>query len=221
MENKDIEKQIKESVDKIEVRDFSLVWDNIKHRIDPKKEYAKKKRVVRWVSAAASFVALVIGCAVVLPITINYGDKEPVYFMEQLGAIAVEEFEFYDTLTKEKINHVDFSDYIQSNYTLLQTENNVTKGGAIDLSDDVEEPTFLISIQFYDDKVKGFELDSPKFDLCHQVEGITVYYRILEAYPEESWYVYEVHANYNSVNYSMEYTCFSENITSFLDNFFK
>lgn len=220
MENKDLEKQIKESVDNIEVRDFSLVWDDIKHRIEPKKEPVKKKRVVRWVSVAASFVVLVIGCSIVLPIVINQGNKEPIYFMEQLGAVTVQESEFYDALAKEKINHVDFSDYIQSNYTLLQTEGNITKGGAIDLSDDMEEPTFLISIRFYDDKVKGFELDSPKFDLRYQVEGTIVYYRILEASPEESWYVYELCANHNSVNYYMEYTCFTEDITSFLDSFF-
>ena len=220
MKDKDIEKQIKESVDNIEIRDFSLVWYDIKDRIKPNKQYVKRKRFTRWVAAVASFIFLVIGCSIVLPIVINQESQEPVYFMEQLGAVTVEESEFYETLTREKINHVDFSGYIQSNYSLLQTENNITKGGAIELSDDIDEPTFLISIRFYDDGVKGFELNSPKFDLHYQVGGAIVYYRVIEAYPEESWYVYELRANYNSVNYYMEYTCFTDEIRSFINNFF-
>lgn len=221
MKDKDIEKQIKESVDNIEIRDFSLVWDDIKDRIKPNKQYVKRKRFTRWVAAVASFIFLIIGCSIVLPIVINQESQEPVYFMEQLGAVTVEESEFYETLTREKINHIDFSGYIQSNYSLLQTENNITKGGAIELSDDIDEPTFLISIRFYDDGVKGFELNSPKFDLHYQVEGAIVYYRVIEAYPEESWYVYELRANYNAVNYCIEYTCFTEDIKPFLNDFFK
>ena len=230
MKDKDIEKQIKKSVKNINVRDYSLVWDDIKDQIKPKQQYIKRKNFVRWTAVIASFVFLIIGSSIALPIIINQRnnqepnqgyEEEPVYFMEQMGAASVGETEFYEALRNEKISPIDFSGYVRSNYCLLQTENNITKGGAIELSDDINEPTFLLSIRFYDDRVKGFEMDIPKFDLRYQVNETKIYYRVIEAYPEDSWYVYEVRANYNSVNYCIEYTCFTEDIKPFLNEFFK
>lgn len=59
MKDKDIEKQIKKSVNNINVRDYSLVWDDIKDQVKPKQQYIKRKNFVRWTAVIASFVFLI------------------------------------------------------------------------------------------------------------------------------------------------------------------
>ena len=222
MKDKELEKELENSIDNIEVRDFSLVWDDIKDKVKPKK-HTRRSLIMRWGTVAASFFCLLMACSIILPIVIKQNTKESdvTYFMEQLGAVSVEEKQFYEELNKEDIKHVDFSRYVGNFYVLLQTEDYKTKGGSIELSDDLENPTFLLTLQFYDDRVKGESIASPEFNLNYEVNGGIIYYRIKESYPEESWYIYELRANYNSVNYYMEYMCFTEDIKPFLDEFFK
>lgn len=222
MKDKELEKELENSIDNIEVRDFSLVWDDIKDKVKPKK-HTRRSLIMRWGTVAASFFCLLMACSIILPIVIKQNTKESdvTYFMEQLGAVSVEEKQFYEELNKEDIKHVDFSRYVGNFYVLLQTEDYKTKGGSIELSDDLENPTFLLTLQFYDDRVKGEPIASPEFNLNYEVNGGIIYYRIKESYPEESWYIYELRANYNSVNYYMEYMCFTEDIKPFLDEFFK
>ena len=221
MEDRDIEQRIEKSAENIETREFSSVWSDIKHKVDSR-EVLERKRFNRLIAVAASLAILIIGCSILLPIAIKRNnDKEQSYFLEQFGAVAVAETEFFETLDKEKIEHVDFSRFVRSNCCLLKTGDGITGGGAIELSDDADEPTFILSILFYADSVKNFELNSPKYDLAYESNGAVVRYRLVESYPEENWYVYELRANYNSVNYAMEYTCFVEDIEPFLNEFFK
>ena len=222
MEDKELEKNLENSVENIEIRDVSLVWDDIKGRISPKRN-TKKRRAIGWFVSVAALICLTILGSIVLPKVIYSNNEEPevTYFMDDLGAVAFEENQFYQGLAKAGIKHIDFSRYIGAYHVLFQTESNQTKGGSIELSDDLDNPTFFLIVQFYDDKVKGEPIVSPEFEFNYEINGGIVYYRVKEAYPEESWYVYELRANYNSVNYYMEYTCFTEDITSFLKEFFK
>lgn len=222
MEDKDLEKELKTSVDNMEVRDFSLIWNDIKGRVSPKK-HTSKYHFTGWVASVAVLVCLIVVGSIVLPNVINSNNEKPevTYFMDELGGVAVEETQFYSELEKANIKHVDFSRYIGSYHVLFQTEDKQTKGGSIELSDDLDNPNFLFVIQFYDDKVQGEPMISSEFNLNYEVNGSVIYYRVKEAYPEDSWYVYELKANYKSVNYYMEYTCFTEDIKPFLNEFFK
>ena len=222
MENKEIEQELKKKVENVEVRDFSLVWKDIEERVSPKKS-ANNRRLMRWIASAAALVCLTVACSILLPrfIDQNNGTPEKTYFMDDLGSFSLDETQFYQGLMAGNINHVDFSRYISSCYALFQTEDHQTKGGSIQLTDNIDNPTFILCVQFYDDKVKEQSSEANKYDLNCEANGVTVYYRVKEAYPEESYYVYQMKANYNSVNYYMEYTCFTEDIQPFLTEFFK
>lgn len=222
MEDKELEQKLKKSVDDIEVRDYSLVWNDIKGRVAPKRQ-VNKRRLTGWIASAVALVCVTIVCSIILPMAITQNDEEPevTYFMDELGGVAVEETQFYMELEKANIKHVDFSRYVGSYHVLFQTESGQTKGGSIELMDDLDNATFILDVQFYDDKVKGESMLSSEFNLNYEVNGAIIYYRVKEAYPEDSWYVYELKANYNSVNYYMEYTGFTEDIKPFLDEFFK
>lgn len=222
MENKEIEQELKKRVENTQVRDFSLVWKDIEGRVSPKKP-ANNRRLIRWIASAAALVCLTVACSIFLPrfITQNNEIPERTYFTNDLGSFSLDETQFYQGLATSGIQYLDFSQYIRSNYALFKTEDHETKGGSIDLTDSLDNPTFLLSVQFYDDKVKEQSSEANKYDLNCEVNGVTVYYRVKESYPEERFYVYEMKANYNSVNYYLEYTCFTEDITPFLSEFFK
>lgn len=222
MEDKELEQELEKRVDNIEVRDFSLVWNDIRGRVSSKKRI-NKHRLIGWVVSTAALVCLSVACSIILPMVIIKNNEEPesTYFMEELGTVAIEETRFYEELTKANIQHVDFSRYIGSYHVLFQTQDQQTKGGSIELTDDLDNATFILDVQFYDDKIKETSAGPNEFDLNYEINGAIIYFRIKEAYPEDSWYVYELKANYNSVNYYMEYTCFTEDIKPFLNEFFK
>ena len=222
MENKEVEQELERRAENVEVRDFSLVWKDIEGRVSPKKS-ANNRRMMRWIASAAALVCLTVACSIFLPRIINQnsGNPERTYFTDELGSFSLDEVQFYQGLAISGIQHVDFSQYIRSNHALFQTEDHQTKGGSVQLTDDLNNPTFILAVEFYDDKVKEKPTGSNQYNLSCEANGVTVQYKVKEAYPEESYYVYQMKANYNSVNYYMEYTCFTEDITPFLNEFFK
>ena len=60
-----------------------------------------------------------------------------------------------------------------------------------------------------------------EYQFNYSVNDAIIEYRVKESYPEDGIYVYDIKANFSSVNYYMEYTCFTKNIKPFLDAFFK
>ena len=89
MEEKEVEKRLKESAENIEVRDFSEVWQDIEHKVQP----PKKRRYVRLFSGIAAALSVII-CAVFIPLFFNPApeqsendqpdDQEQVYFDDKL-----------------------------------------------------------------------------------------------------------------------------------------
>ncbi|MBQ4269817.1 MAG: hypothetical protein IJB97_09255 [Clostridia bacterium] len=224
MDVEKLEQKLEKSVDEMEARDFSLVWDDIKDRVSMPKKRVNKRRLAGWISAAAVLVCVVIAGSIVLPIIgINQDGKEPEvsYFMDELGITPVEETQFYEELKNANIKHVDLSKYIGDYHGLFQTEDKQTKGASVQLIDDWDNPMFILDLQFYDDKVKERAETSDVFDMSYTVNGVKVNYRIKDSNPAEGWYIFDLKANYNSVNYYMEYACFTDDVKPFLDEFFK
>ena len=81
--------------------------------------------------------------------------------------------------------------------------------------------TFYLTVDFYDKSVKIDELLNKSYDFDYSVNDAMIQYKIKETYPEDGIYIYDIRANFNSVNYFMEYMCFTEDIKPFLDEFFK
>lgn len=221
MKDEAIEKELENRAENIEVRDFSLVWDDIKESVTPAKK-TKKRRIYHWVTAAVSAVCLIC-CVVFLPMLLTKPAENPekIYLLNQLGAVEVGEEKFYRELNKTDINYIDFSEYIESYHFLFQTEDKLTKGASLRLSDDSDNPTFILDIDFFDNDVEGKDIISPELDKRFEKNGATIYYRVKEASEEESFYVYEIRTQYNSVKYYMEYTSMEPNVETFLDALFK
>ena len=220
MDEKDIEKKLKESAESIEVRDYSLIWKDIEDRIVDKPKKGNKK-ISKWISIVAAAACLVLTGSIAIPIALNQhlDDSETTYYWEELEARAVQKIEFYEKLQTAKVEYVDFDKYAVSSYVLFETRDGNTKGGMVELSDNIDEPTFLLTVQFYDNSVQVAP-SQVEYNLNYSINGATVEYRVKEFYPEDGVYIYDIKANQGKTNYFMEYTCFTEDIKPFLNDFF-
>ena len=227
MNDKEVEKKLQESADNIETRDFSLVWKDIKQEIEPQRI---KKKNSHWLPLAASAASIVVACSIIIPIALaqnqpQVGDEsssssEQVYLIDELSVVEVTTEEFFTKVTLAGIDLVDVSDYIVAFSTLFETQDAIVKGGKLELTDDLENSTFFLRLDFYDQSVTVGDQEV-EYDLNYSVNDIMIEYRIQEAIPEGGIYIYDIKANVNTVNYYLEYTCLTEDIKPFLDEFFK
>lgn len=228
MEDKEIEKKLQDGADNIEVRDFSLVWKDIKSKIVP----SKKKRF-HWLPIAASVASIVVACSIIIPVALqsheqpsignnqSTGSSEQVYFLDDLLLLETPSEDFLNLLTSANIEIVDISNYVISSSYLFKTPTQSVKGGRVELTDDLDSSMFYLVVDFYDESVKIDVLLNRQYDFDYSVNDAMIQYKIKETYPEDGIYIYDIRANFNSVNYFMEYTCFTEDIKPFLDEFFK
>ena len=213
MDYKDVEQKLKEAAEQIKVRDFSLVWENVKKKVHSEKPVKRSWRF-QWQTALATAMACaVIACPFV---AIPFLDAPaPIYLSDTLETINVEKEEFETQLENVDFQIVDISIYNALDYSLYETETGEVKGGFVALMGD----TWLLSVRFYEETVVLDDATVP-YDLTYTVGSAVIEYRVKEAYPTESMYVYDIKANCNGVNYLMEYTCLTDDITPFLQEFF-
>ncbi len=233
MKNRKNEKRIEESIEKIKVRDFSLVWDDIKETVSP----PKRKPALNWRFLATAVAIFVVICSVVVPLSIKYfsgGEsvlqsdnsnystgEEQVYFVDELVISNVDGDKFSNSLEKAGINIVDIDANVVIGSLLFKTSNQKVKGGQIEVTDDLDNPSFVLFVKVYDKSVKQNDLIQVDYNLTHYVDSVKIQYRIKEYYPEDGVFVYDIKTYFNDVYYYLEYTTYSENITEFLNDFFK
>lgn len=225
MEEKEVEKRLKESAENIKVRDFSEVWQDIEHKVQP----PKKRRYVRLFSGIAAALSVII-CAVFIPLFFNPAPEqadnsqpgeqpEQIYLEDELFVTNVDSEEFLNQLSTSNVNLIDISRYQVISSSLYVSPDQNALGGYLELADDLDNTAFFLVMQFYHQSVQSSK-QTIKYDYNYTVEGTVIEYRVKEAYPEEGVYIYDIKAKYLQTNYYMEYTCFSEDITSFLTDFF-
>lgn len=217
MQEKDIEKILQEKADKIEMREFSQVWDEIKGEItQPEK---KKIRWKKWLPMAFASAVLVV-CIALSPIIINALKPAPpaeeVFFADVLTTQDVLKEEMLDGLVQAEIMHVSLSEYGVDNCKLLITEDNKIKGASLMLYNN--PTTFFGNLEIYDKTVDLRIKTDKSYDTQCKVNSADVYYKLKRA--SGGMYEYSVYAVHNKVQYVIEYTGFSDNLTEFLNDFF-
>lgn len=224
MKEKEIEQFLQEKVDEIEIRDFDLVWNEVKDKVVVKK---KQRRKWKWISIAASFVGVMMAGMLILPNVLpnqpdNSEEPEIIFLSEQLSSLAVTENEFYEKFNSANINCIDVSNYDVLNHALLYTENQEVKGGILDFCDDEENPSWFVILHVYDKNVQFPKNLYNDYTLSLETSsGANVQYK-LDTYSEEDrLYVYRAKAVFNSTSYLVEYNTFEDNPTQFFEKLFK
>ena len=218
-----IEKILEVSDKDVSTKDFSGIWEEIKDR-DPNANQSERvtprKRNRKMLTLVASLVGVLLVGGIVTPIAVSASKNNSItYFsLEQLEKIVVEKNELYQVLETAKIQHVSFDEFELQECRLYQTKNTaIPKGALMSFFDD---GSYNLTVEFYDKTVKYPENQFENYTLTYSVNGADICYKLKETYETEGLYVYEIKANYNSVNYFMEYYCYTEDIEPFFDSFF-
>lgn len=218
MQKKEIEKVLQEKADKIEMREFSQVWDEIKGEINSPEK--KKIRWKKWLPMACASAVLVV-CVVLLPFLIDTSSKpippaEEVYYADVLEKQDVLESEMLEGLVQAGISHVELDEYTLGECGLLITEDNKIKGASTNIYNN--PTTFFAKVDIYDKSVDLKINLVATYDAQCKVNSTDVYYKLKQE--SGGMYEYIAYAVHNKVQYAIEYTGFSDNLIEFLNDFF-
>lgn len=219
MNEREVEKKIAEAADKIELRDFDEVWSEIKDKID-ERPAKKKRKIIKWVSALAVSLCLILTCSIAIPKIIqNQPTQEKTYLDEELDKKSVTEETFYLGLENLNNEYIISLNYIKSDYVLFYTKDNKIVGGKVSLLGN-DDNARIINIEFYSKVVVGEIYINRFYDKEYSTNGAQIEYGLKEHFEEYGLYTYYIKAEYNSLKYYIEYTCMEEDIRPFLDEFF-
>ena len=216
MQEREIEKILQQKADEIELREFSQVWEEIKGEIDQPEK--KKVRWKKWLPMALASAVLVV-CIALSPMIIKAlkpaPPNEEVFFADVLSGQGVLENEMLDGLVQAQISHVNLSKYTLQNCKLLITEDNKIKGASATIYNN--PTTFFAEMIIYHKSVDA-DIKIATYDTQCKVNSADVYYKLKQE--SGGMYEYSVYAVHNKVQYVIEYTGFSNNLTEFLNDFF-
>ena len=217
MQNKELEKILQEKADKTEMRDFSLVWDEIKDEITPKEKEKtsiwKKKFFLIFAPTLLVICIALSSLLLIKPTPL----QEEIFFAERLIKNNATLDEAISGLSSANITHVDLSRFGFSDTCLYYTDKMEVKGGYFEFYN--ENPTtFFAKMDLYDKSVE-LNLDIENlYDTNCQVNSANVYYKFKSV--NDGLYEYSVYATFNKVQYLIEYSGVTDNLMEFLTDFF-
>ncbi len=217
MQDKELEKILQEKADKTEMRDFSLVWDEIKDEITPK----EKEKTSIW---KKKFFLIFAPSLLVICIAISSifffkptPPSDKIYFNDQLIKNSATLNDAMSGLSNANIPHVDLSRFGFTDTCLYYTDKMEVKGGYFEFYN--ENPTtFFAKMQLYDKSVQ-LNLDIENlYDTTCKVNSADVYYKFKTN--SSGFYEYSIYAIHNKVQYLIEYSGVTDNLVEFLTDFF-
>jgi len=217
MQNKELEKILQEKADKTEMRDFSLVWDDIKDEILPKE---KEKKSIWKKKFFLIFAPTLLVICIAISSLFFFRPTPPtdkIYFDDELIKNSATLNDAMSGLSNANISHVDLNRFGFSGTYLYYTDKMEVKGGYFEFYN--ENPTtFFAKMKLYDKSVE-LNLDIENlYDTNCQVNSADVYYKFKSV--NGGFYEYSVYATFNKVQYLIEYSGVTDNLMEFLTDFF-
>ena len=216
MQDKELEKIIQEQADKTKMRDFSLVWEEIKDEITPvekeRKSIWKKKFFLIFAPA------ILVICIALSPFLIKYlTPAEEVFYDDELIKNTVTAEVALDELSSANLLLDSISGFALLDTYLYYTEDGVVKGAHFSFYD--ENPTtFFATTDLYDKNVELNQVMENSYENFCKVNSADVSYTFMGY--NNGFYEYSVYATFNGVKYLIEYSGLTDNLTEFLTNFF-
>ena len=216
MTNKEIEQKLQESADKVEVRDFDEIWQEIGPRIVAEQ---KKRRIRwrRWLPIAASFLAVAVTAAIVLPQVVNGNDEEIRYLDSELEKKVVDKTDFFTYIDQSDLEIVDLSSFEFLRSTIYHTDDEQIKGGAVEAYKEQAGNVHYFILYFYDTSVEFSDINFSNCDVSYITkQGVNIDYKY-----NQTDNFYFATAEYKNVDYYMQYTPGGGEITEFFEEFFQ
>lgn len=229
---KELEEQLKSSVEKIELNDFSTVWENMQERWET--EAAQSAVPVESVALAtnngtvrnkvknitiivlAGFILIGAVLAIVLPLVLkNSANPIKYHNEEELSGHFVVAEEFYSHSEITELNSLEFP-FEKEAFELIVTQDEIIKGGRFGFFD--ESTVSEGKIGFYDKSII-FTTDYKEFKNNVNIANANVYYN--EKQITDISKSYEAVIEMNNANYKLDITFYSEtNLLQFVAKYF-
>ncbi len=215
MQDKELEKIIQEKANKSQMRDFSLVWDEIKDEIKPKQK--EKKAIWKKKFFLIFAPALLVFCIAISPLFFQKPTlpEEKVYYSDELGIQTVTVQETLDGLSSANLLKVNLNKYYLDDTRLYCTDDLKVKGAQCKIFYDEGNLSFYATMILYDKSVDT-KVNLDLYDTICQVNSANVYYKSNSINGCE----YSVYAICDGVQYLIEYTGATDNLMEFLTDFF-
>lgn len=237
MDDKDIERILKDSANKTELMPSEERWNRIKDRLDM--QVKVEEPVLQEVTVAASAgnanknlfnsargrttfgfivccVCLILCLAIVLPIYFTRPNEHRYLDEKELIYILCSNEEFENDINNSKIELVSLSDYEINNTYILKTESGEVKGGGFDFNVEEKEEYVKVKILAENIKTDAFEYSNP---LNYNINDTEILYKKVEE--TSILKLYLIQAKRKGVTYKIEYTAVEDNVLAFFDEFFK
>ena len=217
MTKEELEKKLQESADQTEIREFSEVWAEIKDQVEaPKKKFPWK----RLIPIAAS-VVLVAASAIILPIALQEQptDEPPVLYLDDdLTEVPASQTEFYQAINDAQLDLIDWSALIDEAWSISRNEEGEVKGGKLDLVllSDMGELSAYFTLTFYDKDVEVSEYNNIVY-----THNYTTASGVVLEYMSGEETEYHAKAEYQSVQYLIDFSELNIEITDFFEDFFQ
>lgn len=237
MDDKDIERILKDSANKTELMPSEERWNRIKDRLDM--QVKVEEPVLQEVTVAASAgnanknlfnstrgrvtfgfivccVCLILCLAIVLPIYFSRPGEHRYMNEYDLTYANCSVNEFYDSINKTNLELVDFSSYELTNTQIFSDDNKEVQGGGfefvLNLFGAKTKVTFYSQYVLVKDKEYTNNLE------YNITETHILYKKIENSSPLNQ---YQALAKRKGVTYKIEYTAVEDNVLAFFDEFFK
>ena len=227
MTKEELEQKIQEGADNVGLRDFDKVWQEIEPKI-AEKPIKKRESFWRWAPIAVSCVCVAVGVCLALPyifsndsISSDSGsasDSSEVRYLDtELHQKEVQSTEFYMEIEQSDLSVVDLSSFEFFNSFIYYDDNQIVKGGSVELYKEKEGKNYYFILDFYDINVEISNESFTGLELSYKTtQGAEISYKYKEVDN-----IYLISAEYQNVNYYMEYTDNGEDITQFFEEFFQ
>lgn len=225
MTNKEIEQKIQESADKIEMRNFEDIWEEIGPQIaaESRKKPIKWKK---WMPIAASFLCITVAGSIALPFILpsvfnkgnNSSSSDEIRYLDtELEMRVVQSADFFKAIQDSNLEVVNLSSFNFLTSYIYHLSNDETKGGYVEAYKEQAGIMHYLILNFYDTSVEYSDPNFSDFDLFYTTKmGLNIDYKHSQEYD-----VYYAQAEYKNVNYYMQCTSGGGEITEFFEEFFQ
>lgn len=235
MGNKEIERKLKHSANKITMKDFDERWEVIKDQIGEQEETVEEKVFATQIAPAFAtaegeykqkphyhrkliFILIVLFCvltvAIGLPIVLTQNKDAPYFNEADLQKYIANKEEFLEGLHDSDISIIDISQFAVETYILYVTPKNEVRGGIIEFTN--EEKEYFAHIEFYDKYVQGTTHDTIGYNDFNLNNIVVKYKTVMEG---EEYNTIAI-AQLDKINYYFEILSVYDNVNEIFTDLF-
>lgn len=210
MDDKELEKILKDSANKIEMKSFSSRWKEIKAQIPKSK---KDERSIKYVVALISFLCLTIIVAIMIPMFLQPTEEKRYFSVSEISYEEVTREQFYSELDSIGMEILNIREFAFDVYSLARTSDSIVRGGSVTYENTKGDAAYIFSITFFTSDVLVDETEYSDLRSEVIVKECLIKYKTTN----EGLYQSTALMKFKDTTYIINYSSLNDDLTVFLD----